>query len=71
MHHPDIDELPFEDLNNEIRLRARIYEGHKHTIRNPEKLYDLQMAKEKLPLAYDNLQIAVAEWCRRMMLVCN
>lgn len=66
MHFPDIDALPFEELNHEVRIRARIYEGHKRTIENPKNLYEMDQAIEKLPASYETLRLAVREWFKRM-----
>lgn len=66
MHYPDIDELPLGELNDEIRIRARIYEGHKRTIESPKNLYERDQAIEKLPASYETLRCAVREWFKRM-----
>jgi hypothetical protein len=66
MHFPDIDALPFEELNNEVRIRARIYEGHKRTIENPKNLYEMDQAIEKLPASRETLRAVTNEWFKRM-----
>lgn len=66
MHYPDIDALPFEELNHEVRIRARIYEGHKRTIENPKNLYEMDQAIEKLPASYETLRAVTNEWFKRM-----
>lgn len=66
MHYPDIDALTFEELNHEVRIRARIYEGHKRTIADPKNLYEMDQAIEKLPASYETLRAATNEWFKRM-----
>lgn len=70
MTYPDLDDLPLDELAEEVRLRATIYEGHKIDARFSKQSWDRRKASEKADLAYWNLCDAVTVYSRRIGM-CN